>query len=366
MKKLGKFKLTSNFKKYLDILLSYKSYAALTKDDKLVHLNDLMFDFDYCPIALWDNVEIKVVMCDGRDYNGNLYPLDRYTPIGIEVIPNGHMKDGKSRLISLKAMRWDTPMVGGDIQDLHWGLNDVSIEDYNSKNYLPCINQENSFDFGDIQAIYRWIDITDQTNTIYFPSDYFSNLKNPFTPNQYYLYRSSIYEYCPSPYNEKMRQNEIYYSEENESSVLLDFDGKEKTEQILNQLNKNIGNENWKIGVTIENLTGTVYAPVSQCCWMYCVKEDFKENSVFGQGCWHLPSISEIVYALARRNAVDNSIRQIRNVQLDNALYLTNNFYWTANSTSNNNAYSLSFRYGRLNLAAERQHVGYVRAFLTI
>lgn len=155
MKKLTNFGLTSEFENDKEILDSYPDYAALTKDEDKVHFKELP---DMVDIALWDNTETKVILIRGWEYNGEDYPTDRYTPIGVEVVPKIHAYDLKSRIMSLKYMRHDTPMVGGELDNLYWGLFEEEIENMEYKSYIPSIKSSGVVDFSKEQTIIGWID----------------------------------------------------------------------------------------------------------------------------------------------------------------------------------------------------------------
>lgn len=307
---------------------TYDDYAALAVEERDNHLKEIP---DMADIALWDATDERIVMVRGWDYNADAYPFDRYTAIGIEVIPRTHMIDGYTRIMSLDYMRYDTPKNGGEKQNMVWGMNRGDIEDYEMRTYAPAINENGTNDFGDTQEIKRWFNVNQAMK--YLPSDAFTGLANPFTKNQGYFYNDRpTSNFCPSPYSENMLANPIYFTEnpdKDNPSLFLDFDGKGKTKKILDQLAVNIGNEDWKTGKTIENATGVTNAPAAQCCWMY---------STVGtnQGDWYLPTLSELIYICARQNAIINSINQINAVKRKvSSLATFIDYLWSSNSTSN-------------------------------
>lgn len=65
-------------------------------------------------IAFYDSTDDKIVLVHNEDINTDTYPTDRYTPIGVVVIPNSHdvYGDGSCGVMSLKAMSCDTPAIG--------------------------------------------------------------------------------------------------------------------------------------------------------------------------------------------------------------------------------------------------------------
>ena len=294
-------------------------------------------------IALYDNTTDSIITIRGLNYNATSYPTNRYTPIGIVVVPKSHDDNGKAHIMSLNYMRYDTPKTGGDGQGIRWGLYGKTIEGLEYKTYAPYINQSGTTDFGDTQTINGWYDASSSSSSDYFPSDSFTALTNPFTKNQVYYYNNTRYYYYPSPYDKNMNKNPIFFTENPTSgqpSCLINMDGKGETDKILAQLKVNIGNEDWKQGETIENTTDS--APAAQCCWMY---------STVGtkQGDWYLPTIGELAYACARQKAINASITQINSV-LGNtdAKTFDNENNWSSSCPSSSFAFGLVFRDGYL------------------
>ena len=374
MKKLTNFGLTSEFENDKEILDSYLDYAALTKDEDKVHFKELP---DMVDIALWDNTDTKVILVRGWEYNAEDYPMDRYTPIGFEVVQKIHGYDLKSRIMSLKYMRRDTPMIGGESENLYWGLFEEEIENMEYKSYIPSIKSSGTADFNKEQTIVEWIDCNSLDG--YFPSDHFNNLLNPYTKNQGYAVSGSNYNYFPSPYNESMNKNSIFFSENEDEihgSMILNFDGKGETAKVLKQLAVNLGNEDWKTGTTIPNSTSSTLgwdkiAPAAQCCWMYCVDEKYKDNPIFGQGQWYFPTLGELAYVFARYNAINKTLEQINNVINGSTIQLTENVYlYSVSSSSNETAFDLDLMNGVINSnpssSLRRDRFSNVRAFCLI
>ena len=376
MKKLTKYELTSEFEIVKENLDEYPDYAALTEDDDNVHFREIP---DMVDIALWDNTNEEIIMIRGREYNAYVYPTDRYTPIGIEVIPRSHMKDGYTRIMSLKYMHCDTPMIGGKWNYVLWGLynNDIDGADYN-RSLFPSIQEKGKTEFGAEQEILFWSNILNVQPFIC--SDRFSNndasyrnhFPNPFTKNQWYS-NTSYNAYAPSPYLENMLPNPIFFTENkigNYTSCLPFMDGKGETAKVLNQLAVNLGNEDWKTETTIPSTTSETLgwdkiAPAAQCTWMYCVDEKYKDNPIFGQGCWYLPTIGEMCYVVARRDAIDRSLTQINNVIPQTAYTIVNSYTHAINTFSNTHASFVDMSIGRIS-RYDKQQTTEARAFLTI
>lgn len=257
-------------------------------------------------------------------------------------------------------MRYDTPKIGGNAQNMYCGLYNQTIEGLVYKKYAPYINQSGTTEFGDTQEIKGWYDVTSPND--YFPSDSFTALTNPFTKNQGYYNNNTSFYYYTSPYDKNMNKNPIFFTENPTSenpSCLINMDGKGETAKILAQLAINIGNEDWKQGDTITNATGSTSAPAAQCCWMYSTVGTNK-------GDWYLPTIGELAYACARKKAIDASITQINSV-LGNtdAKTLSTSYHWSSSCPSSFAALNLAFGSGDLGNSG-RNNGHFVRSFALV
>lgn len=358
MKKINKYQTTELFNNDSARLNGYENFLALTKDDNVIHTKERP---DMADIALYDSTTDSIITVRGLNYNAISYPTNRYTPIGIVVVPKSHDDNGKAHIMSLNYMRYDTPKIGGDALFTHWGLNSQTIEGLELKTYAPYINQSGTTEFGDTQTINGWCNVTSSDD--YFPSDSFTALTNPFTKNQGYYKSNTSYYYLPSPYDKNMNKNPIFFTENPTSrqpSCLLNIDGKGETDKILAQLKTNIGNEDWKQDNTITNAPGSTSAPAAQCCWMY---------STVGteQGDWYLPTIGELAYVCARKKAINASITQINSVlDNENAKIILTNVHWSSSCPSSSFILYLSFTTGSLGNGISGNAVCFVRSFALV
>lgn len=341
MKVLSNFKLTSKYKSVKKELLSYDHYASLTKDDKLVHIGDILPEMTN--IAIWDNTEENTFLINAREYDLDVYPEDRYLVIGVEAIPKEHVDGVHTKIISLRCMNNNTPKIGGNVQNhLYFGLYNVPIDGMEKKSYAPKINEGDTIEFGTVQEIKEFTDLSLRTRYEHLCRELFdaslvtyNMVNNPFAlDNQGYVlnpYGTQLpYVLIPSPFDKNMDKNPIFFTENPDTehpSCLLNFDGKGETEKILNQLNVNIGNDDWKNNETIENAYSTTNAPIVQCTWMYCVKEGYETNPIFGQGCWYIPTIGELAYYLVRENLIANTILHINEKNPNLEASATTNMY---------------------------------------
>ena len=319
MKNLSGFSKLESFKAVKEDLIKLDDYCSYVYENKQSYIKIS----DMADIALWDNTENKIVMCHGWDYKLTNYPMERYMPVGIEVIPQSHMDDGHARIISLHDMSSNFPMTGSNSEALKWGLGGNEIEGLEYKTYVPSIKETGTTEFAQEQTIAYWETAMPNTNGP-FPSDLYGVFPNPYTDKQGYIEYDPSASYFPSPFDAEMNKNPIFFTENPDSgnpSMLLDFDGKTHTANILKKLDENLGGKfDWRNAEYIPNQVGSdsgitfTYndiAPAAQCCYRYCLFESLRDNPTIGEGQWYLPTIGELIYAFARCKAINNSIKQI-------------------------------------------------------
>lgn len=375
MKNLSGFSKLESFKAVKEDLIKLDDYCSYVYENKQSYIKmDNMAD-----IALWDSTENKIVMCHGWYYNLTNYPIERYMPVGIEVIPQSHMDDGHARIISLHYMSPSSPMTGSNMNYLLWGLGGNEIEGLEYKTYVPSIKETGTTEFPQEQTIADWIGWNGEQQYIngVFPSDLYSVYPNPYTDKQGYKEYDPSASYFPSPFDAEMNKNPIFFTENPDSgnpSMLLDFDGKTHTANILKKLDENLdGKFDWRSAEIIPNAVGSdgditfTYndiAPAAQCCYRYCLDEALKDNPTIGEGQWYLPTIGELIYAFARCKAINNSIKQINkfipssySTPSQNTSYAypldTLDVYWSCSCPVSEGAFALIF-YGGTVGAGER------------
>lgn len=239
---------------------------------------------------------------------------------------------------------------------MYWGLSGSNINNMEYTAYIPFINEPLTTNFGNTQ------EIKGDDSYVFFPSDKFNVLPNPFTKNQYYNQNDQFSYYGPSPYDKNMNKNSIFFTDNllsGHKSCLVNIDGKIETTKILDQLTINIGNENWKNNETIENIDSSINAPAAQCCWMY---------STIGtkQGDWYLPTIGELIYALARQSAINKSITLINDEMGNkNAILLSREIMHSSSCSDYSGCITIEFNAGII-MPALRSHDNSVRSFLAI
>lgn len=195
--------------------------------------NNVVYDRISVPesdIALYDNITKQEIVINNLDYNATDYPTNRYTPIGIVVIPKehslvlypeGHECHGKPVMMSLKYMRYDTPDTGGDKQTMYWGGygTDLTLQNYTKSAVVANETAEE-------------VSTESSSFNSYLPSTNFSGTESKAAPKT--KYHSNYTPYCPSPFlwKNKWIPNPAYYNCP-ETCVQRDRDGKGNTQVIL-------------------------------------------------------------------------------------------------------------------------------------
>ena len=229
----------------------------------------------------------KFILKSGTDFSK--YPADRYTPIGIVVVPGTHdvYGDGSCGVMSLKAMSCDTPSEGGTSeQSMYWG-DRTNISGLPDLNKVSTGNTSNGIPTG-------------QNPAGCLPSDKFSNTQCAHDTDVYYNSPS----YIPSPYLTDGSRNTGYYqtsSPSSSSNALADFDGIGNTAKIITQRGTKDYNS-WTPG----KKTGADY-PAASCCDMF-----YTEGT--SQGDWYLPACGELGYIMPPFNKINDAIDKIHTI----------------------------------------------------
>jgi hypothetical protein len=228
-----------------------------------------------CDIAYYDGNTVKTV-------SKNKWSASLGTPIGVVVIPEGMVPDGKARIISLTGKprcAWDEGTIVG---------YDTTYEDTPLVNYNACTNTKN-----------------DGTGAIlgsfgYFPSDNFTGTQSIVDPNAKYAVKD---EFIPSPY---LGDNKTFNAEYNtvfpdSDNILTDFDGFGNTQTLLNFSN---------------TFRGASIAPYE--AWNY--------TDGVSQTQWYLPTIAELGFLVARFKTINETLNYIGATTIPENAYI-----WASN-----------------------------------
>ena len=304
-------------------------------------------------LCFYDKQNDKVIIVSGKDWSIETYPADRYTPIGVVVVPGIHdvYGDGSCGVMSLKPMNCDTPSTGGtSVQTMYWGGYGPDISSLPNLDQVPYVGTGSSV--GDASST-----VTGQDNSPYLPSDNFSAVQCPHDTDTYYYSSSSSQRQAPSPYLTDGSRNPAYYqtsSPSSSSNALADFDGIGNTAKIITQRGTKDYNS-WKPN----RITYNDY-PAASCCDMF-----YTEGTQ--QGDWYLPACGELGYIMPPFNKINDAIDKMCTAYGSSVgvELLTNNGYWSSTETSSKGARRVDADSG-LVLDSSKYSSYYVRAWLRV
>lgn len=246
-----------------------------------------------CDICLYDKTADRLIIVKNDLWNIRAYPANKYTPVGIVVVPGTHnvYGDGSCGVISLKPMNCDTPSTGGTSeQDIYWGVDgdDISLPNLNQ---IPTGNTSNGIPTG-------------QDSLARLPSDKFSGTQCVHDTDVFY-YDADAYIPTPSPYLTDGSRNPGYYQTTSPSSsnnALADFDGIGNSQALWNLATSQ---SDWKTASSITNSWKSGYYPAVCCCWRYYTNGT-------KQGDWYLPACGELGYIMPPFNKINETINKVR------------------------------------------------------
>lgn len=302
-------------------------------------------------VCMYGISEGKLIIVN--DWDASKYPIDKYPPVGVVVVPGSHnvYGDGSCGVMSLKEMYYKTPDDGTtSYKSMYWGGFKIDIDtltNYNRKCYVGSNGNVGESVIGTI-------------GYGYLPSDKFNTVANPYdTETSYYYNNSNVY--TPSPYKNDGSFNTEYSrtsSPSNTSNAMSDFDGVGNT-QILTDLATS--QSDWKTAISITNSSSTGYYPAACCCWRY-------HTEGTNQGDWYLPACGELGYIMPRFNKINEAIQKMIDaygssvgVALDSS-----DSYWSSseyNSIYANRVYPLN---GGVDSGGAKRFAHHVRAFLRV
>lgn len=282
-----------------------------------------------------------------NDWNASKYPIDKYPPIGIVVVPGSHnvYGDGTCGVMSLNYMRCNTPTTGGVYQLMCRGVYGTDIGTLSNLDQVVYVGSNGSV--GDT--------VIGVTGNAFLPSDHsgFTKVANPYDPGTKYYNDSD--KYIPSPYMNDGTFNPNYSMTGSPSSAancLSDFDGKGNTQKII-EVRGSKDYSSWTPSAT----TPADY-PAASCCDMY-----FTQGT--NQGDWYLPSAGELGYAVVRQQAINDKINELASEMITSANPVLSNNHWSSSEYSSTHAWLLDFYYGGVDYY-DKDFSCYVRAFLRV
>ena len=291
----------------------------------------------------------KFILKSDTDFSK--YPADRYTPIGVVVVPGSHnvYGDGSCGVMSLKPMNCSTPSTGGTSEQyMYWGVYGTDISALPNLDQVPIVGSGSNV--GNASST-----VTGQDSYPYLPSDKFSAVRCPHDTDAYYYSSSSSYDQAPSPYLTDGSRNPAYYQTTSPSSsnnCLADFDGRGNTNKIIIQRGSK-DYSSWRPGTSSES-----DYPAASCCDMF-----YTDGTQ--QGDWYLPAMGKLGYIMPLFNRINEAITKMRNAYGSSVgvTLSTNLGYWSSSEYSSSRARFVTTGNGRVNYNYKDTSY-YVRAFL--
>ena len=314
-------------------------------------------------IVVWDGEQKRVVAQEG------FFLSDKYTAIGVVVIPASHMDDGRARMMATRWMSCDDPENGSiTYKTMLWGTA-TDLTGLTNFNQVPVIARYDDESAGGIVALTVPQAIYTANYDAFLPSDYpnWTGETNPEDPGTKWYRSSTEWKqnetgdlipnthnfYAPSPYIADGTPNPLYratsYSGGSINNALSYFDGRHQTDVILaTRGEKDYGS--WKP-------TNNVPAdfPAASCCDMY-------HTIGTSQGDWYLPSQAEIGYVIARLNDINNAMTKVNGMQA-----LTSGWIWSSTEGNSSGARRIYLNSGFVGGAVFKENpTGRVIAFCII
>lgn len=221
---------------------------------------------------------------------------DLGTQVGVIVIPQGILPDGKARIMGIKGV--DSAGTLSDTEvSMPWGGRDVDVEGLTNYNKVPVVDPETN-------------EITGKTSASYLPSDKFTTRPNPLDIGT--AWNSSSYSCAPSPYKDGAL-NPAYcateYTGDTIANCFSDFSGLENT-QFLCQ-------------------SADTYTAANAAHLYKAFDGDALE--------WYLPAMGELGFILPRFNAINEALASVGGVALASSYNL-----WSSSEYSSSYARGLN------------------------
>ena len=317
-------------------------------------------DFVAGDIVVWDGTQKRVVAQEG------FFLSDKYTPIGVVVIPASHMDDGHARMMATRWMSCDDPENGSITYNaMFWGTA-TDLTGLTNFTQVPAIARYEDEETGGVTALTDPQAIYTANTYAFLPSNNpnWTGETNPEDPgtrwrqsNTYWTQNGSGETavsannfYAPSPYAADGTPNPLYratsYSGGSINNSLSYFDGRHQSDVILEARGaKDYGS--WK-----PNLETPADFPAASCCDMY-------HTVGTSQGDWYLPSQAEMGYIVARLNDINNAMTKVNGMQ-----NLPSYWAWSSSEYNSANARTVYFGSGHVrNWGSKESNLGTVVAF---
>lgn len=281
--------------KYLKLFETDAEYQTFKQTDEFIKPNVSHCvnenHVHYSPIPSPKDIVGSVAYYDGSTvkfaFKEN-YTSPMGTPIGVVVIPQSHMEDGRCRVMSLANMSYKTPetgtLVGTSNDDaateganLRWGVYNNDIAELTNYNKVVTVDG----------AAYKY--------NGYLPSDYYigtDGAVNNEVDTETAWGASSLQS--PSPYLSDGSKNPLYFTE---GQALSDMNGKSNTNILVN-----LSAIKTQTSGEFENIEANY--PAAIACHMY-------HTSGTNQGDWYLPAMGELGYLYVRAKKINETLASL-------------------------------------------------------
>ena len=291
-------------------------------------------------VMMWDNVGNEKVFVKLDDLNVTDYPSERFTPIGVVVIPSSHdvYGTGECGVMSLNEMDYSNPDNGGSDTSMYWGNTSLDIPELPNLTQVPLIST--ALTSNEITGV-----TSGETSGAYLPSTNFTSNKPAAGNGLDTLAGYTGYTpYIPSPYLENGDRNPSYYTTDTtkypklSANCLSDFNGKSNTEIILTYAT---GQTDWRTASTITNSSNVGYYPAACCAWRY-------HTPGTNQGDWYLPGMGELGYMIARFNEIQTTLNKLSSLYGNSSVVSLNSSdgYWSSSEYDTHGARYVYTGYG--------------------
>ena len=267
-------------------------------------------------ICLYNKQQDRLELYSQNVFDDNTFPLSKYTPVGVVVIPGSHnvYGDGSCSVISTKYMNYNTPDVGSTNLDTPNG----NIMYYGNHDTLPKLTNVPTISSGNT--------LSGTSGSGSLPSNFYTGTQCPHDTDTFYKNAPKI----PSPYLSDESRNPTYYQISSPSTSLntmSDFNGYENTQYITTL---ETTQPNWKTDEKIQSTPSharTSY-PAFYCCLRY-------HTEGTKQGDWYFPACGELGYVIPKLSEINSTLSKIKEIY--------GNEYSIAFYTEYNSTYGYSY-----------------------
>ena len=284
---LKKFSTESDYQAFKRSMEYLEPNVSLITDNNKINYNPII-PISLGDIAYWNGWKVKTIAKDKWDSSLG-------TPIGVVVIPEGMLPDGKARMISLKDVD-ENGNASSSLNGIEWSVErtDTSLTRYTQ---VP-ITLDNK--------------ITSSSDSYgCLPSDKFSALASFADPKSFYNY-DNYDRFIPSPYlGDDKTMNPDYSMDISGNNALSDFNGLQNTEVLVG--------------------LGSDYT-AANAAWNY--KDGVSDTQ------WYLPAMGELGFLMLRLNAINETISEVGEVVIDEERI------WSSSECSNFTVYGLTCKNG--------------------